>query len=405
MPEFSKFLTTIALSALGSMAQASTVPSILLADQGADQILFAHDLNNDGDANDTGESHVFFDAGNASGLANPTGSVFTLSQADDGSVYIGDGSSDTVYRLRDTDGDNAAQSAGEAGVWFSKDNAAGFALHTPNGLAQGNDGAIYVIEADVRSDQSGDYVFRTQDLNNDGDANDAGEATVWLDLKALNPLSSAFEISFDGDTAYIADTAGTDTNVIYRARDTNADGVVSTDEVTRFIDGDNTLDVPVDFAMDARDGSVYLWEFLDVSGVQSLFKLTDLDGSGSIDAVIEADEIWNTSYLPDGLTSFAAFAVAATEGGDIYLTSNASDAEGDNLFRLSDLNGDGDYLDAGETIGFLSRSVQGALPERARGVAGYTPIAPAVVPLPAGLPLLGAALFSIFGLRRRQTSI
>jgi hypothetical protein len=65
------------------------------------------------------------------------------------------------------------------------------------------------------------------------------------------------EVSFDGDVAYITDTVGFDTNVIYRAEDIDGDGTVSAAEATRFIDGDNAFGVPVDFAMDARDGSVF----------------------------------------------------------------------------------------------------------------------------------------------------
>lgn len=144
-----------------------------------------------------------------------------------------------------------------------------------------------MVEADVVSTPNGDYVYRTQDLNDDGDAEDAGDATLWLDLKALNPAASAFEVSFDGDAAYVTDTDGADSNIIYRAEDIDGDGTVSAGEVTRFIDGDNAFGVPVDFAMDARGGSVFLREFLDTAGPMSVFELTDLDGSGLIDAAGE----------------------------------------------------------------------------------------------------------------------
>ena len=46
--------------------------------------------------------------------------------------------------------------------------------------------------------------------------NDAGKSYVWLDLTALNLSSSPFEINFDGDVAYIADTLCVKPNVVYR---------------------------------------------------------------------------------------------------------------------------------------------------------------------------------------------
>ncbi|MEL6554563.1 MAG: hypothetical protein AAFQ63_14000, partial [Cyanobacteria bacterium J06621_11] len=51
-----------------------------------------------------------------------------------------------------------------------------------------------------------------------------------------------------------------------------------------------------------------------------------------------------------------------------------------NLFRLVDSNGDGDYFDSGKTIVYLSQSVNGTTPERARAVE-YA-IAPGDVPPP-----------------------
>lgn len=394
--------TVAALVAGTAAAHAATVPHFLYSDQSTDQVILTRDLNGDGDANDPGETQVFLDANNASGLTTPTGSVFTMTQGRDGAVYIGDGPTDTVYRLRDNNGNNTAQDAGEASVWFSADNAGGLSLHTPNGVATGPDGAVYIVEADTRGNPDGDFVYRTQDLNGDGDANDAGEAVKWLDLQALNANSSAFEIRFDGDTAYIADTVGGDPNVIYRARDTNGDGSVTPDEVTQFITEDNAQGIPVDFAMEAQNGSLYLWEFLNFSGPQSLFRLTDLDGSGTIGAG-EGVEVWNSTLLPQGITSFVGFGIGINDDGSVLLTSNARDAAGDNLFYLVDLNGDGDYLDPGETNVWLARSQHGTLPNRARNAIGYVPTqAPAPVPLPAGAPLILGALGALAALRTRR---
>lgn len=371
----------------------------LFSDQSQDAIFLTRDRNGDGDAADAGETKLFFGDGNASGLADPTGNVFTLHQGKDGNVYAGDGNTDTVYRLRDLNGDNDAQDAGEASVWFSGGNASGFPLLTPNGLAEGNDGAIYIVEADTVSAPNGDFVYRTQDLNNDGDANDAGEATKWLDLKALNPSSSAFEITFSGDDAFIADTAGGDVNRIYRARDTDSSGAIDNSEVEVFIDGDNPFGVPVDFAITADDGTVYTVDLFGATGEQSIFKLTDLDDSGAIDDASEAIEIWSSDLAPDGFPPGAVFSVAAI-GDDLFFTSNGGDAASDNIYRLVDLNNDGDFLDPGETTIWTSRELTGDLPIRPRAIAAFT-----TVPEPSMLAVFaGGLLLTLGASARRQKS-
>lgn len=392
-------LVTGGLFAMVGSTQAAPVSlslDVLVADQGLDGVYRTRDFNGDGDANDAGETTVFFDANNASGLNNPTNNVFTLFQSRSGHFYVGDGSSDAVYRLSDTngDGDGDAQDAGEATVWFSEDNAAGLTLPTPNGLGEDSNNNVYIVNAGVRS-RPADGIYRTRDLNGDGDANDAGEATLWLDLARLNPAASAFEITFQGDVAFVSDTVGIDTNVIYRAEDVNGDGSISDDEVSVFIAGDNPFGVPIDFALAGDDTSLYIWEFLDFGGPQSLFKLTDLNGNGIIDDPLEVDEVWNNTLLPDGILSGAGFGVAVDEDGNVALTSNGVDPEEDSIILLKDLNGDGDYDDAGETAVWSSPLANGSFPDRPRAVAFVQSDAVVAVVEPASLPLLGLGLASM----------
>ncbi|MEM7579262.1 MAG: DNRLRE domain-containing protein [Cyanobacteria bacterium P01_A01_bin.80] len=331
--------------------------AIFLADQTLDKLFLTQDLSGDGDANDSLEVSVYFDETNASGLSEPTGNIFTVLQAKDGSVFYGDGDTDSVYRLIDSNQDGDALDAGEANIWFSADNANNFPLLTPNGLAQGNDGAIYIVEADTRSTPNGDFVYRTQDLNQDGDANDAGESSIWLDLKALNPSSSPFEITFINDVAYIIDSVGIDTNVIYRAEDTDGSGSIEAGEVTVLVD---ETTAPIDFALASDGSSLFTLELLDNDGPQSVFKIEDGE-------TITATEVWNSTALPEGYELFAAFSIASGPGGELAITSNG-DANEDNVFRLLDLNDDGDYFDDGETIPYLSRLLTSTVPERARVV-------------------------------------
>ncbi|MEM7746746.1 MAG: Ig-like domain-containing protein [Pseudomonadota bacterium] len=341
-----------------------TNQGILLGDQRTDQVLLLQDLNGDGDSQDAGEIAVFFDDTNASGLTSPTGNVFAVHQASDKSVYVGDGNTDTVYRLVDRNEDADANDAGEAQIWFSNANAEGLTLPTPNGVAEGSDGAIFIVNAGTGSAPA-DAVYRTEDLNGDGDAQDAGEARLWLDLSTIIPTSSAFDISFVGDVAFVNDTAGGAPNVVLRIEDMNGSGDISPDEVQEFISDTNTFGAPIDFgnAVD-QDGALLTLTGIAGAGPAVITRLTDLDGSGTIDAVGEVQEIWNSTTLPAALQTFVAFSLAADEDGRITLTSDS------NVLTLTDLNADGDYLDSGETT-VAASAISGDPIDRPRAVEFY----------------------------------
>ena len=94
-------------------------------------------------------------------------------------LLLGDQRADALFLLTDLNFDGDAQDAGEAAVWFDAANAEGLPLVTPNGIAEGADGAIYITNAGVRSSPQ-DVVYRTQDLNGDGDYLDAGETATLI---------------------------------------------------------------------------------------------------------------------------------------------------------------------------------------------------------------------------------
>ncbi len=367
------------------------VPSgILIGDQRRDQILLVQDIDGDGAGAGGDETTVFFDGENASGLESPTTNVFTLHQASDTSVYFGDGGSDAVYRLRDLNGDGDAQDTDEAMVWLSAANAAGLSIVTPNGVHEGADGAIYVAHAGTASAPQ-DAIYRTVDLNGDGEANDMGEATVWLDVQTVVDTAVPFDLSFDGDVAYLSDLAGTATDVIYRIEDVDGDGAIQEDEVAAYVTDDMSFGAPVDIANAVGvDSALYtLTWFPDAGDIVRLYRLADLDGSGQIDDASEAVEVWNGDAMPDGFAIDIGFSVTADEDDRLALTANTFAGDG-NVVELTDLNGDGDYLDAGETAVFASSSFDGQL-DRPRAVEFYEG-----APSPAATTVGGGNHFSVF---------
>ncbi|WP_108661471.1 calcium-binding protein [Acuticoccus kandeliae] len=346
---------------------------VLFGDQTDEAIFRLNDLNGDGDTADAGEQSVFFDGSNASGIESPTGNIFNIHQASDGAVYAADGDTDAVYRLVDLNADGDANDEGEATVWFSEaGNAAGFTLPTPNGVAEDADGAIYIVNAGVSS-RPADAIYRTVDLNGDGDANDEGEATVWLDLQSVNATSSAFDLSFVGNVAYLTDTNGGDPDTVYRIEDLNGNGVIDAGEASVFISDAESYGAPIDIAHATQDGSVltYTWIGNDDDPAR-IYRLTDLDGSGAIDSPEEAVEVWNFSALPDEYAAANGFSIAAMDGGDIVFTINGGDPNTKNVVRLSDLDGDGDYFDAGETVIALSNALDETIANRPRALAFYS---------------------------------
>ena len=139
------------------------------------------DLNADGDYTDAGEITDFYDEviGALLDIQNPV----SIETDDSGKVYLADTGPDMIYLLQDLDGDGNAHGAGEATIYFDGDplnNAAGIAMPTPNGVHLDGTGTVWVANASTNS-VPGDTIVKLQDLNDDGDANDAGEAVIYYD--------------------------------------------------------------------------------------------------------------------------------------------------------------------------------------------------------------------------------
>jgi hypothetical protein len=362
----------------------------LIGDMTLDHIYLTQDLNGDGDADDAGESWVYFDATNGSGLPNPTASVYSIFQSISGYQFFGDGGTDSVYRMRDLNGNWNALDAGEANVWFSAaDNFYGFTLNAPNGIFQDSAGATYLLNAGTTS--LPDALYRTVDLNLDGDANDENESTLWMDMQNLIPNSSAFGLTFLDDAAYISDLVGGDPDAVFRVRDVDGNGQIDAGEFNVFIDDTNPYGAQVGAGIVTDGINLYISESLTSVDPQKVTRLIDLNGSGDIDDASEVLEVWNEDLVPAGYFLGASWALAIGPGGELLVASSGTD-ENDNVFRLLDLTGDGDFLDHGETIVWASGHGSGVFVDNARSLE-Y------IVPEPGSLCLLVVGALAL--VRRR----
>jgi hypothetical protein len=326
---------------LGVVAAAQPTPlnqrtgGLLVGDLTLDAIYRTRDLNGDGDALDEGETNVYF--------AGSTASLFAIFQAFDGYVYYCDGGTNAVYRLRDLNLDGDALDEGESNLWYTSP-----LLPTPNGVSQDDADGVYIMNAGTVGGGEPDAIFRTVDLNGDGDAMDEGEAVVWMDLQTLVASSSGFDVAVVPGGLFFADTVGGNPDAIYWASDQNNSGAIEVGEFNIFIDDTNGFGVQVSGAMCSDGVSVFAWESTGAA-TQSLWKLTDLNGNRMIDSAAEVQQVWTESLVPSGYGLATSFGIALGPGGEISLGSAGSDTQ-DNVFRLVDLNADGDFLDAGETI-------------------------------------------------------
>lgn len=333
------------------------VGGILVGDQSLDAIYYTNDRNGDGDAGDPNETHLYYSGTNST-------NVCTIFQSANGYVLFGDIEADGVFWLRDLNYDCDALDPNESGPWFTSNNAQGLTVTAPGGLWEAADGTVYVLNAGTTT-IPGDAIYETRDLNGDGDAEDAGESKLWFDIENLITESAPFELVMLDRTAFFTDSSGADK--VMRAYDANNDGDIDADEFNIFIDETNPYGVTMFTALATDYVSLYV---IDVSGDnQILWRLTDLDSSGAIDDASEAVAVWDETCVPPDYELSGTFSLAVGPSGEMVVTSNGSDTGNrDNVFRLVDRNGDGDFYDADETLVWAEGNGDGVFVERARAV-------------------------------------
>lgn len=257
---------------------------------GSDGIYRLTDLNGDGDFEDAGEISDYVTSG-AFGAGNGPYSPQEIVIDSAGIGYLHNSSSGLfgIFRFEDIDGNARADDPGEFTPWFDASNSsgltlsAGFALEPDRARA----GALYFLQI---ASGGNDQLIRAQDLNGDGDANDADEAEiVWQ--TAESGLSAIDAYSTVTGRVLVTDNSGK--RVIILA-DLDGDGLfASPGERTDFYSGVTLLgdirqiaalpcngDLDFDFSIGLGDLARLLSSFGTAS---ASYENGDLDGDGDID--------------------------------------------------------------------------------------------------------------------------
>lgn len=287
-------------------------------------------------------------------------------------LFVADFTADAVFALRDLNGDGDANDAGEI-ISYYDTTSPDPALHlaTIRSLAIGPDGALYVGDANA------DFILRLEDIDGDGTANQAGEASIYYDAAgSAFGLTSISNMVFDADGyLYFSDTgtsSGTN-RLVLRIRDDSGDGYCSEadSEVHLVYSRDTTtgtaIERPSGLAIDV-DGSLIVSDY----ETDTLFRFVDTAGSEDGDADDAGEQELAFVSDPVGIALNFAEHIAFGPGPERPLLVNSGPVE-DVIWRLVDTDGDRFYLNPDEVNAFwdITQS-DGIIPANARTLA-FTP--------------------------------
>jgi hypothetical protein len=281
-------------------------------------------------------------------------------------VAVPEGSRAGIWRLEDRNGDGDALDADEVTLFASRGEGKGFA-----DVAVDSQGILYAIDGETAA------VYRLEDRNNDDDALDAGENSIFRDASAVGfkpegPLSIAVESRFDAaakanrPVVYIMDLALQRT---VRLEDRNGDqDAQESDEAT--VIQESTVEAPFTASRMAVDdvGRVVGCN----ANTLAVVRLDDANGDAHIEPP-EREPLCPPA--PCGPTFFDEFhvirkplsqqlnfrdpfGVVLSSKGE-YFVSELANREF-RVIKLTDANGDDDALDAGEaTVYYGGEAMRG----------------------------------------------
>jgi hypothetical protein len=348
------FVSFAAIPALAAITTAGTTaaaagggefvrrPVVYVCDSSTDVVWRLVDFDGDGVMTTDGEVTLFYDEDVGSlELGNPCALVLTP----DGVLFVNDSTQDQVFRLEDLNGDGDANDPGEHNVYFdgtSGANAAGLVLASSFAMDLDATGRIWLTNADYGAGSSPDCIFWIEDMNSDGDAQDAGESAIYHFTPSGGGIGdsspSALKWGLDGRLYYVENGhTGFQPKGIYALDDANSDGFI-----------DPLLEVSTFYLPPAHPsaGAYYVlaqdedenWLLPDLLS-RTLWHLKDGNGDGVIVHEWEAEAFWDPAQ-----SQIWGIALDADRG--IYLAESANP---DRVMRLDDADWNG-LIEGGEAL-------------------------------------------------------
>lgn len=356
-------LATVALAQIPPVIPYARTFDLTVVDSTFDGVWRLSDQNQDGDYNDPGEVISFYSDLTPGGVAltNPTCVV----TSPDGTTFIADSTIDIVLAMRDLNGDGDANDAGEYRVFFnSTTNASGIIMASAQGITVDALGRLFVANSNAGTTGQ-DNILKLEDLNGDGDANDAGESFVYCLIPTGagavgNSIPTKVVVGPDLNL-YYTDVASTTPVVtvkgVYKLEDNNNDGDANdVGEVTLFWAPPFTA-TPFYWSL-AVDwlGNFYV---TDHSTNRNVWRGRDADNSGTITGGEQ------TLFFNDAAATW--WDVVLRDDGVVLLANSSTP---DRLTACIDLNNDGDAMDANESSLAYSATVSSS-PISLRGAAFF----------------------------------
>jgi len=261
-------------------------------------------------------------------------------------LFVCDTDGDKIWACSDGDGDGDFDGANEVTPFY--DELLGpFPLSVNAGLLRAPDGALFV------TDSTEDFVLRLVDLDGNGDAHGANEATLWFDGRVGGNAAGILLVSARGmwrdpdGVLWVAsaNTGAGGNDAIVRLEDLNGDG-----DANDLLEAREYFVVAPGAAIGAsiptavlrgRDGALYYAENgTGASPARGVYRLEDLDNSGTID---QPNEVTPFFLAPPQSGTAFHWDLSRDDTGALYLTDTGNDL----IWRIDDTNTNG-VIDAGE---------------------------------------------------------
>lgn len=226
-PFYDDSLGTLALTNNVGMLRTAD-GQIYVADTGEDSIVRLLDVNGDGDAHDLGEARIWFNGRSGAPGGIVLNAPRGMWRDADGTLFVANAGSsgggvDAIVRLRDLNLDGDADDPGESSIYYAPPQGGAVGDSIPTAVARGADGALYYVESGTTGFNSRG-VWRLADLDQSGAIDAPGEARSYFQVPTSSGAPFFWDLAVDDlGRFYISDTGN---DFIWRFLDRNVDGMV-----------------------------------------------------------------------------------------------------------------------------------------------------------------------------------